>query len=165
MNKVVLGIVNSILSPLLQYSPVLVIFGIALLISIVTGIINKKAMSTPQAKDLKEKLKIANELRKEVTDAQKLGDAKKVENLTKKSLDIQSKYMSEHTKLMFKPMIISILLALLILPWLQATYENTVVASVPGIIPFLGGNAMTWLWWYITCSLSLSIVIRKILGE
>ena len=165
MNEMVLGVINALLTFLLPYKPAVVIFGVAFFISGIMAIVNKKVMSTPKARELKEKLKKSDELRKEITDAQKLGDAKKIENLTKKSLELQSKYMSEHTKLMLKPMIISILLVFLILPWLQTTYKGVVVASVPVIIPYFGGKELTWIWWYVLSSLCLSIVIRKILGE
>ena len=165
MNKLVLTIISVLFAPLLKLDPALVIAITALLLSTITAIVNKKVMSTPKARELKEKLKMTEQLRKEIIDAQKLGDKDKVESLTKKSLDIQSKYMSEHTRLMFKPMIISILLVLLILPWFQTTYKDVSVATIPVVIPFIGGKALTWLWWYILCSLGLSISIRKILGE
>ncbi len=161
----VLEIINSILSPLLQLDPALVIFIISFVISGIMAIVTKMVMSTPKAKELKEKLKTTEQMRKEITDAQKLGDASKVESLTKKSLEIQSKYLSEHTKIMLKPMIVSIFLVLLILPWLQATYGGIIVAVVPQIIPFVGGRGLSWLWWYIISSLSLSVIMRRILGD
>lgn len=161
----VLAIVNTLFSPLLQYDPTIVIFGIAFFISGISSILNKKVMSTPKAKELKEKMKEVNKLRQEIMQAQKSGDQKKAEGLTKKGWEIQSKYLSEHTRLMLRPMLVSFLLVLLILPVLSATYGSQIVATVPEIIPFVGGKGLSWLWWYIISSLSLSVIVRKILGD
>jgi len=156
---------NAILSPLLSLHPALTIFIVALVISIVTTFVNKKTMNSEKGKVAKEKLEKANKLRDDVLKAQKEGDKKKAEQLSKRVLELQSKYFSEYSSLSFKPMLISIFLVILFLPWMKSTYGSQIVATVPAVIPYIGGNGMSWLWWYFICALSLSIVVRKIMGE
>ena len=82
---------NAILSPLLSLHPALTIFIVALVISIVTTFVNKKTMNSEKGKVAKEKLEKANKLRDDVLKAQKEGDKKKAEQLSKRVLELQSK--------------------------------------------------------------------------
>lgn len=159
------SIMNTVLSPLLNLHPALSIFFIALIISIITTFVNKKTMNSEKGKMAKEKLDRANKLRDDMLKAQKAGDTKRAEQLSKRVLELQSKYFSEYSSLSFKPMLISIFLVILFLPWMKSTYQDVIVARLPNVIPYIGGNSMSWLWWYFICAIGLSIVTRKIMGE
>ncbi len=157
--------INAILSPLLSLNSALTIFIISFGLSAVSTVVNKKTMNSEKGKQAKEKLEKANKLRDEMMKAQKAGDTKKVQQLSSRVLQLQSKYFSEYSSLSLKPVLISIFLVLPFILWMKTAYENKIVAIVPNIIPYFGGNSLTWLWWYFICTLSLSIVMRKIIGE
>ncbi|MFN6991840.1 MAG: EMC3/TMCO1 family protein, partial [Fervidobacterium sp.] len=116
-----------------------------------------------EAKEIQEKMKESQKLKDEIVAAQKKKDNKKVERLTKKSLELQSKYMSEYMKYSMKPLLISVLLAIIILPWFNSIYGQDIIVTIPKIVPLIGGVGLTWIWWYIICSLTISLLGKKIL--
>ena len=136
------------------------IFIIALFFGTIIIFVNKKTVWTKEVKELQKKLK---DIEKKYSELKK----KKGNNFqkeTEKLLERQSEYMSKYMKHSFKPLIVSVIIALVILPWMNENYKNTTVFIIPNIVPLLGGLNVTWLWWYVICSIFISI-IGKILVE
>jgi len=155
--KMISELLNPILSPLLMFSPSLSIFIVGLIIITITNIVNKKALGTEAAKKIKQEMQ---ELREKMLVAQKAGNIEEMNKYLSEIMKTNSRYF----KFTLKPLIVSMFLIILIFPWLRATYTGTVVATIPQAFPIIGGYELSWFIWYIICSFSLSIVIRKIIG-
>jgi len=156
------SILNFLFSPLTLLPPAFSIFILATLVSGIMIFINKKTIWSEEGKKIQEKMKGDKKLKEQLDAAQKKGDKKKIEQLNKKSLEEQSKYMMEYMKFSLKPILISLLIAIIILPWLSETYKNTTVVIIPKFIPLIGGLELTWIWWYIICALAISLLGKKI---
>lgn len=152
-------VLDALFSPIFGLSPIIAIFIIGASISIFMSLVNKKVLSGERAKEVKKKMQ---DVRGKMLDAQKSGDTKKMNEYLKELMKINSEYM----RFMFKPMIVSIILFILIMPALRGRYEKTglAVATVPNAIPMIGGFELSWFWWYVICSFVVSIVAKKILG-
>ncbi len=150
-------VVDVVNSSLLNVSPILGVFFAGFLICVIMGLVNKRTLGTEHVKEVKKKLQ---DLRGKMLEAQKSGDTNKVNEYTKKMLIINSQYM----KFMMKPMIVSLFLVILILPFIRGAYSGMTVAVVPKTIPIIGGFELSWFWWYFLVTLVLSMVIRKIIG-
>jgi len=138
-------------------SPILMIFLVGASISIIMSLVNKKVLSTERAKEVK---KMMQEIREKMLEAQKAGDTKKMNDHLKGLMKMNSEYM----KFMIKPMIVSVFLVLLIIPFLRNTYTGLVIATVPESLPVVGGFELSWFWWYFICTFVVSIVAKKLLG-
>ena len=152
-------VLEALFSPIFALSPVIAIFIIGASISIFMSLVNKKVLSGKRAKEVKKNMQ---DVRAKMLDAQKSGDTKKMNEHLKELMSINSEYM----KFMFKPMIVSIILFILVMPVLRGHYEITgkVVGTVPEIMPMIGGFELSWFWWYVICTFAVSIVAKKILG-
>jgi len=150
---------DALFSPIFGLSPILAIFIIGASISIFMSLVNKKVLSGKRAKEVK---KMMQDVRAKMLDAQKAGDMKKMNEYLKELMKINSEYM----RFMIKPMIVSIILFILVMPALRGRYEITgqVVATVPETLPLVGGFELSWFWWYVICTFAVSIVAKKILG-
>lgn len=155
-------VLNFLFGPIISLEPALSIFIISTLINGIILYVNRKTIWSEDAKKVQEKMKESEKFKKEIKGAQKKKDVKKVEQLTKKSLELQSKYMSEYMKYSIKPLLVSILLAIMILPWFNSVYGNNIVFTIPEFIPLIGGIKLKWLWWYIICTLSISLLGKKL---
>jgi len=150
-------VVDVINNSLLSLSPILGVFLVGFLICVIMGLVNKKTLGTEHVKEVKKKLQ---DLREKMLEAQKSGDSSKANEYVKQMLIINSKYM----KFMMKPMMISLLLVILILPFIRGAYSGMTVAIVPKTIPVIGGIGLSWFWWYFIVTFVLSLIIRKIIG-
>ncbi|MBU5689925.1 MAG: EMC3/TMCO1 family protein [Candidatus Aenigmatarchaeota archaeon] len=148
------GILNFIFSPLLTLPNYLSIFLISLIFGSIIVFVNKKTVWTKEVKDLQKKLKDVEKKYSELKNKK----GKKFEKEAEKLLEKQSEYMSKYMKHSFKPLIVSVVIALILLPWMNEIYKNTTIFIIPNIIPLLGGLNITWLWWYVICSLFISII-------
>ncbi|OGI15353.1 hypothetical protein A3K63_05545 [Candidatus Micrarchaeota archaeon RBG_16_49_10] len=152
---------NFIFAPVLKlpiYGSVFVISG---LITLLVTVINRKFTDVEMTKKVKDRIEAE---RAKMLEAQKKGDKDKMNSHMKKMMQINSEFM----KLMTKPMIVSIVLSALLLififPWLNGVYTGQVALTLPQLLPLIGGKGVSWLIWYIVCSLAVSIALRKVLG-
>ncbi|MEM5793137.1 MAG: EMC3/TMCO1 family protein [Candidatus Aenigmatarchaeota archaeon] len=145
----------------MSFNPAISIFFISTIVSIFLTFINKKTMGKTNVKELKDKM---NKLKKEMSEAQKKKDTDKLQKKMDEMMELNSKYM----KVMMKPMLISLgismLIVILIFPIMKEAYNSKVVLVVPRIIPLIGGKGLTWIWWYVICSIAVGLVLRKIMG-
>ena len=164
---------NAIFSPLLALdpkpqNPALTVLVIAFIVSLITTIANK----------IQQKMK---DYQKEVREAQKSGDGKKLAKLQAQQAEImqnQSKMMTNS----FKPMIVTFIPIILIFFWMRASPISGLVISMPpgafyvSLAPiwhFIGsfmygghsvGYNIGWLFWYFICTFGMSQILRKFLG-
>ncbi len=141
---------------MLALTPIIAIFLVGTGISVVTSLVNKKFLGSGLAKEVKDKM---NDIRAKMLEAQKSGNANTVNQCVSELMKTNSEYM----KFMFKPMIISIVLVLLILPLVSNAYQGLIVATIPNSIPFVGGYKLSWFWWYFICTFVVSTIARKLI--
>jgi uncharacterized membrane protein (DUF106 family) len=142
---------------MIPLTPIIAILLIGAGISIFMSLINKKFLGTGAAKEVKDKM---NEIRLKMLEAQKSGNMKAVNDHLKDLMKINSDYM----KFMIKPMMISIVLVILVLPFVRSAYTGLTVETVPDSIPYVGGYELSWFWWYFICTFVISTIVRKLVG-
>ncbi len=153
-------ILNTIFSPILGLNP---IASIPIICGVITGLLtllNKKLMGKTDAKEVKENMQ---KIRADMLEAQKSGDKEKADEQMKKMMEMNSQYLQSMIKPLSVSLVISMLLLILFFPWLKATYNGMTVMTMPEFLPMIGGKGMTWIIWYIICSLVISIALKKIL--
>jgi len=122
----------------------------ALLVVITRLLMNKKIVD-----EIKNRME---EIREQLTAAQKAGDTE----LANKHLADMMKTNSEYMRQTFKALIVSIVVVSIFLPFLKSGYEGMAAIKLPFSVPFLGSQ-MTWIYWYILVSFAMGWVLRKIL--
>jgi len=139
-------------------SPILMIFLVGAAISIGMSLVNWKVLGTQKAKEMKKRMQ---DVRSNMLESQKSGDTKKMNEHLAELMKINSEYM----RLSFKPMIISLILVILILPVIRGSYTGKVVGTVPNTLPNpIGGIKLDWFWWYFISTFIISLIAKKILG-
>ncbi len=180
----VYGILNTIFNPILALdpnptNPALTVLIIAFIVSLITTVANKYLVDQDA---LNEKQKAMQDFNKELRDAQKRGDGKKIAELQAK----QAEMMKDQTAMMtdqFKPMIVTFVPIILIFFWMRASAIHDLVIILPKTVywvtltpiwhvigSFLYGGQATipygigWLLWYMICTFGMSQILRKFLG-
>ena len=137
--------------------PAVVVFIVGASVSIIMSLINKKFLGSEAAQEVKKRMQ---EIRAIMLDAQKCGDMKKVNECLRELMKINSEYL----RFMIKPMLISLVLFMMIVPALRGNFTGKTIATVPKTIPGIGGMELSWFWWYAICAFVVSTIVRKILG-
>jgi uncharacterized membrane protein (DUF106 family) len=180
----VYGVMNSIFNPILALdpnpaNPALTVLIIAFIVSLITTVANKYLVDQDEMNEIQAKSKA---LTKELRDAQKRGDGKKVAELQAK----QSDMMQEQSKMMssqFKPMLVTFVPIILIFFWMRGSAVSNLVIILPPSVywatltpvwhflgSFIYGGKATipygigWLLWYMICTFGMSQILRKYLG-
>jgi len=138
-------------------SPIFTVFLIGAFISVVMSIINWKVMGTEKAKGVKKRMQ---DIRANMLETQKSGDTKRTNEYLAELMKINSEYM----KLTFKPMIVSLILVILILPVMKSSFTGKIVATIPSALPAIGGIKLDWFWWYFISTFVVSLIAKKMLG-
>jgi len=127
---------------------------LASVIVFITTLIYRFLINRDEAREIKSQQKEKQERMKELqkTNPQ---EANRVMNEV-------LKLSNKQFKLMMKPMIVSFLIVIVVLPLLPDLFPGIVV-YLPFTLPFLGNN-FGWLAWYITISIPLNSIFRKLLG-
>ena len=180
----VVNVLNSIFNPILAMdpnpaNPALTVLIIAFIVSLITTIANKYLVDQEEMEAIQKRNK---EFQKELRDAQKRGDGKKVSELQAK----QSEMMADQSKMMsnsMKPMFVTFVPIILIFFWMRTSAIHNLVIILPRTVYWVtltplwhaigsviyGGKAtipygIGWLLWYMICTFGLSQIIRKYLG-
>ena len=180
----VYGALNAIFNPILAMdpnpaNPALTVLIIAFFVSLITTIANKYLVDQDEMNEIQERNKA---FQRELRDAQKKGDGKKVAELQAR----QSEMKQDQSKMMtnsFKPMIVTFVPIILIFFWLRNSAISSLVVILPPSVYWLtltpfwhflghfiyGGNAtipygIGWLLWYMICTFGMSQILRKFLG-
>ena len=180
----VYGALNAIFNPILALdpnptNPALTVLIIAFIVSLITTIANKYLVDQEKMNEIQERNKA---FQKELRDAQKRGDGKKIAELQAK----QGEMMQDQTAMMsnqFKPMIVTFVPIILIFFWMRTSVISGLVITLPPAVYWLtltplwhaigsvlyGGQAtipygIGWLLWYMICTFGMSQILRKFLG-
>ncbi len=175
---------NVIFNPILAMdpnpaNPALTVLIIAFFVSLITTVANKYLVDQDE---LNERQKSMQEFNKELRDAQKRGDGKKMAELQAKQADM----MKDQTAMMtdqFKPMIVTFVPIILIFFWMRTSAIHNLVIILPKTVYWVtltpiwhvigsvlyGGQAtipygIGWLLWYMICTFGMSQILRKFLG-
>ena len=175
---------NTIFNPILAMdpnpaNPALTVLIIAFFVSLITTIANKYLVDQDEMNEIQARNKA---FQKELREAQKRGDGKKIAELQAK----QTEMMQDQSKMMtnsFKPMIVTFVPIILIFFWMRTSAISGLVVILPPSVywvtltPFwhfighflYGGNAtipygIGWLLWYMICTFGMSQILRKFLG-
>ena len=175
---------NAVFNPILSMdpnptNPALTVLIIAFIVSLITTIANKYLVDQDEMNEIQQRNK---DFQKELRDAQKRGDGKKMAELQAK----QAEVMQEQSKMMtnsFKPMIVTFVPIILIFFWMRTSTISSLVVSLPPVVYWVtltpmwhaigsviyGGQStipygIGWLLWYMICTFGMSQILRKFLG-
>ena len=181
---VVFNALNAIFNPILALdpnptNPALTVLIIAFIVSLITTVANKYLVDQDE---LNRKQLEMKEFNKELREAQKRGDGKKLAEMQAK----QAELMQEQTAMMsdqFKPIFVTFVPIILIFFWMRSSAVHDLVIILPRTVywviltPFwhwigsfmYGGEAtipygIGWLLWYFICTFGMSQILRKYLG-
>jgi uncharacterized membrane protein (DUF106 family) len=144
-----------IFSPIINLPPFISLTIFAIFLTLLISFLGKIF----GGKNAQEKIvKKIEEIRKNLTEAQKNEDKEKTEKLVKELMKINSEYVRYSLKLL----LISILIIAIFLPWLNFKYQGLTVAILPFSLPFFGSK-LSWIYWYIFASLVVSWIMKKLL--
>jgi len=178
------GALDTIFNPILSMdpnptNPALTVLIIAFIVSLITTIANKYLVDQDEMNEIQQRNKA---YQKELREAQKKGDGKKIAELQAK----QTEMMQEQSKMMtnsFKPMIVTFVPIILIFFWMRTSSISGLVITLPPAVYWAtltpvwhaigsviyGGKAtipygIGWLLWYMICTFGMSQILRKFLG-
>lgn len=138
----------------LALNPLLGISLTATLLSFVFALIYRLTVDVERMKKLKKK---SRELRKRMDEARRRENHKELKDLWEKSM----KLTHEQFAIGLKPMMLTLLLVMIVFPFLKKTYNGATFA-LPFSLPFIG-NDVGWLGLYIIISIPTSMLFRKLL--
>lgn len=148
------AILNSVFAPLFSLDPAISVLILCVLVMFILTASKRLIVNQGVLRDIKAQIKEKQKKMKEIKDNEE--ERKKVMN---EVMSLSNKQM----KMNMKPMIISLLIVALILPWMAITFTGPVV-DVPFVWPFSNANYMGWLGWYFILSMPLVQIFNKILG-
>ncbi len=150
-------VLNTIFFPFLSVPAVLGEFLLAIVLVFIYTLFSRFLANQEEVKKLKEEQAA---LQKKSAELRKT-NPEEANKLSTESLKLSNKMM----KLNMKPMFATLLLAVVILPWLGYAFisKSLVIVKLPFELPFIG-NYLGWLKWYILVSIPFSQLFRKLLG-
>jgi len=145
------GALSFIFSPIIGLPPALAEFIIAAIITLIITVFYRYLIDQNKVRDIRVKTK---EIQKKIKETK---DKEESSKLTNEMFSLSNQQM----KMSFKPMIVALIFAILILPWLRVVFTGPIVT-----LPFdiLGRTTLGWFLWYVIVSIPLSFVFRKVLG-
>lgn len=154
MMDIYFGLLTTIFSPILQLPAYIAEAIIAAIVVFISNLFYKFLVDQEQMKKLREEQKAINIKVKEI----RKDDPEKANKLMGEALKLTNKQM----KMNMKPMLATMMLAILVLPWIAKTFDGPVL-TLPTSLPFIGSE-VGWLLWYIIVAMILNIIFRKVLG-
>lgn len=136
------------------------ILAVALALSLTTNLANRLLVDVERMKSVMKEVKA---WRKDFDEARKTNNKQLMAKAMKKQkavMQLQSKAMWDRMKVSFMylgPFWI-------IFYVLSSFFKNSAVAVSPFTFPFLLGNDLPFVTWYIVCSLALSLPLSRLLG-
>lgn len=145
---------KDMISEIALQNPAAGVAAAALLMSLVFSVSRRLLVDQAKLKHLMSEMKRLRERMKKISK----DDEKAHKALIGKSLKLNNQQM----RLTLKPLAVSMLLVLLIFPWLARTFAGQSF-SLPFAIPLLAPDAAVgWLGLYIIMSMPLTIIFRKV---
>lgn len=150
--------VDPVFAPLTIFPPYVTILIMAIILTgVIMGVsrlfVNRKLMM-----QLKEQME---EIKEKMNAAQKSGN----KDEQKKYLDELMKANSGYMRHTMKIMVVSIVVVMLLFPWLSYRYSGVNAVDLPFTIPFLNMSSLEWFWWYVIAAFAVGTVMRKIIGS
>ncbi|MFH1623296.1 MAG: EMC3/TMCO1 family protein [Candidatus Aenigmatarchaeota archaeon] len=143
-------------APLMAFGPMVSLFAVSAAITVSITLLGRLLTNNKAVKELKSKMQ---ELREQMTAAQKAGDKDAVNRLLEQTMRMNNEFMKHSYKSLF----VSLVVISIFLPWLRHSYEGMAIASLPFALPFVG-TSLTWVVWYILVSFTIGWVVRKMFG-
>jgi len=150
------GGMDAAFAPLMPFGPMASLFIVSAIITLSVLFLGRLLTNNKAVKELRAKMQ---ELREQMTAAQKSGDRDTANKLLEQTLQLNNEFM-KHS---YKTLIVSLVILYLFLPWLNHSYAGLTVAALPFPVPFVGGS-LSWVLWYILVSLAIGWVVRKLFG-
>jgi uncharacterized membrane protein (DUF106 family) len=148
--------VDVVLGPLATLSPIMSLFIVSSLITVVVIVLNRLLSNQKAMKEVREKMQ---EAREAMTLAQKAGDKQAVDRHMNDMMSMNNQFM----KYSYVSLMISLVVISIFLPWMKVKYEGMTVAALPFAVPFVG-TSLTWILWYVLVSFTIGWVVRKVFG-
>ena len=152
-----------------QRNPKFIIFGLSILTSMFTSVATYFMVDQNKAKAVKEKV---SAMQKEIMDAQRSGDKKRIMKAKKKQTEMMA-LQSEMMRNQFKPMIIYMIPLFAVFYFLRSQYDMVPVAELPfklGFMQFFHQNnpispdQFGFIAWYFATATWFGTIFRKIIG-
>ena len=135
------------------------IFGITLVLAVVTSFIGVRSMDLDQYRRLMIE---SSKARKEMMEATRSGNQRRIDKAQKRQGDLMQQQSKMSMDRMKSSMLFTIPL-ILIWPSLGRFFGNTIVAFFPFDFPYIP-REFTFIQWYLLCSFSLNVVLNRIFG-
>jgi uncharacterized membrane protein (DUF106 family) len=156
MFEQLLTVFDFIFSPFFVFSPVVSLVLVATTLTVIVMAANMLAVNRKAVKEIKDRME---QIRENLTKAQKEGNKEETNKFLSEMMSINSEYMRQT----FRAMIISIVIISIFLPWLKYKYDGKFTASLPFNAPIVG-SSIGWLLWYFIVSFTVGWIIKKVLG-
>ncbi len=152
-----------------QRNPKFVIFGLSILTSMFTTIATYFMVDQKKAKAIREKV---SGMQKEILEAQRSGDKKRINKAKKKQTEMMA-LQSEMMRNQFKPMIIYMIPLFAVFYFLRSQFDMVPVAELPfklGFMQFFHQNnpispdQFGFIAWYFATATWFGTIFRKIIG-
>jgi uncharacterized membrane protein (DUF106 family) len=147
-------LLDSIFNPIISLPPFIAELLLAVMISFIITLFYKFLINQDVLRNLKEEMKAKQEKIKEV----QKNDPKEANKVLNELLALSRKQM----RLTIKPMILTFILVIILLPWMAYVFKGPVV-KLPFSLPFFGDD-FGFLAWYIITTFPLSQLFRKLMG-
>lgn len=145
-----------IFAPIVALSPILSLTVISVALTAIILMINRALVDKDVVKHLKDRIE---EIREELTRAQKAGDNEAATKALNDLMGVNSAYMKQT----FKVLMVSLVIIAMFMPWLKYKYSGAAVATLPFSLPLIG-TKVNWILWYVLVSFTIGWVVRKLLG-
>lgn len=146
--------------------PLFFIMSISIVLSLILTVVNKVLVDQERVKEIQEKVKAYNKKLMKATRENNQEEKTKLEKEKPNIMKLQSELMK-----MQMPVFASMLpffVVFFLMRKLAVSMEWGAFVNLPSILhlPFLGlgDGTLTWLGWYILCSLPFTSLFRKVLG-
>lgn len=155
---------DTVFAPILLMNPIISLFVMSIILTVIVVALNAAVINRRLIKELKDSME---EIRENLTRAQKENNAEEVKKFLSELMNLNSKYM----KSMYKTLIVSMIVIVLFFPWLGTKFQEfTLVLPFTGRalesfqIPILGMDVKAWILWYVLVSFTIGWMVRKLLG-
>ncbi len=118
-------------------------------LAVMNTLVRRAVLDRGKLQEQKKKLK---EHQRTIKEATKAGDMKRARKAQEDLIEVTMEQM-KHS---FKPMIFTTIPFLLIFNWLRGEFGSA------GNVATLFGFGLTWFYWYLICSITMSIAINKV---
>jgi uncharacterized membrane protein (DUF106 family) len=145
---------NALFAPVIALPPILSEVVIVSIMTVIITLFYKKLVNQNRIKEIRDETKKLQDKIKEL----KNKDPEQANRLMNEML----KMTNEQMKMSMKPMLPTLLMAMIFFPWIGTLYKGA-VAILPFSLPFFG-NDFGWLMWYLIVSIPMSQIFRKLMG-